>query len=179
MTDGPTRRPRRLVLTGDGKGKTTAALGMALRAAGHGMRVLVVQFIKADKRTGELAACERLPGVEIQQTGLGFVPAADDARFAEHQEAARRGLELAAGALAAGECGLVVLDEVCQAAALGLIDDGDVAQAVEGAAQGVCVVMTGRDASPRLIALADTVTEMRCVKHGLDDGLKAQPGVEF
>ena len=172
-------RPRRLLFTGDGKGKTTAALGMALRAAGRGLRVMVVQFIKADARTGEIAACDHLPGVEIKQVGMGFVPPAGTPRFAEHQRAARQGLELAASVLAAGEHDLVVLDEICLAAALGLINEGDVVAAVLGAGEGVCVVMTGRDAPACLVELADTVTHMQCVKHALSDGRKAQQGVEY
>jgi len=172
-------RTRILLFTGDGKGKTTAALGMALRASGHGMRSLIVQFIKADPATGEIRAAQELPNIRIVQAGLGFLPGPTDTAFRAHREAAQRGLSLAAQALAAGEYGLVVLDEVCYAVARGLLEEGQVVDAVRRAAPGACVVLTGRDSPQGLIDLADTVTEMRCVKHGRQSGFPAQRGVEL
>jgi ATP:corrinoid adenosyltransferase len=83
-------RGRIILFTGDGKGKTTAALGMVLRASGHGMKALIIQFVKADPSTGELAACRHLPGVEIVQTGRGFIPERTSPEFQEHCSAARR-----------------------------------------------------------------------------------------
>lgn len=170
---------RTLVFTGDGKGKTTAALGMALRAAGHGQRVLIVQFVKADRSTGELAACRHLPGVEIVQAGLGFVPPDDAPAFARHRQAAERGLELAGRALASQPLDLLVLDEVCLAVARRLLNEDAVLALLRQRTRPVCIVLTGRGASPGLLARADTVTEMRCVAHGLAQGIAAQPGVEY
>lgn len=170
---------RTLIFTGDGKGKTTAALGMALRASGHGMAVEIIQFIKADPNTGELAAIANMPGVEIVQAGLGFVPPQDDARFGGHRLAAEKALEIAREALQSGRYGLVILDEICTAVSLRLLDDGAVIDAVESAASGSCVVLTGRGATPGLIEMADTVTEMREIKHGMRAGWPAGKGVEF
>ena len=169
---------RVLLFTGDGKGKTTAALGMALRACGHGMRVLVLQFIKA-AITGELTASQRLAGVEIVQTGRGFVPKPNSPHFAEHARAATAGLERAAQALASGRYEMVVLDEICTAVDTGLLTEESVAALMKRRPPGLTVVLTGRGATPRLLALADTVTEMYCVKHALDAGRRAQKGVEF
>ena len=168
---------RILLFTGDGKGKTTAAVGMAVRAAGHSMRVCVIQFIKSAP-SGELAGLARLPGVEVTQTGLGFVPPPESPESQRHQAAAQAGLDQAAAAIASGRFDLVVLDEICVAVAKGLLEERQVIQAVRKAAEGMVVVLTGRGATPGLIDLADTVTEMRCVKHALDSGRAAQGGVE-
>lgn len=170
---------RTLIFTGDGKGKTTAALGMALRASGHGMRVKIIQFMKADASTGELAAIRNLPEVEIVQTGLGFVPPQSSPKFVQHKEAACAGLQLARECIQSGEFSLVILDEVCGAVALGLLDEQNVVNAVRLASNEMCIVMTGRDATQGLIDIADTVTEMREIKHGMNEGLPAQKGVEF
>ena len=167
---------RVLLFTGDGKGKTTAALGMALRASGHGLRTLVVQFVKA-RETGELQV--DLPGVEVRATGLGFVPDRADPRYGDHRAAAQEGLRQATDAMDAGQYNLVVLDEVCVAVAEGLLDEQQVCDAVRRASPDCCVVLTGRGATPALVDLADTVTDMRCVKHAFDYGVKAQKGVEF
>jgi cob(I)alamin adenosyltransferase len=170
---------RILLFTGDGKGKTTAAIGMAVRAAGHGMPVLVVQFIKADDSTGELAALRKLGGVDVRQVGRGFVPKPESPDFAEHREAAVRGLDEARKAIVSGQYRVVVLDEICTAVAKGLAPEVAVTEAVRAAPEGSVIVLTGRGASAGLIELADTVTEMRCLKHGHQKGLKALQGVEF
>jgi cob(I)alamin adenosyltransferase len=171
-------RPRILLLTGDGKGKTTAALGMALRASGHGMKVCVVQFIKADPTVGEVIALGHMANVEIFQTGLGFVPASDDPRIVDHRAAAERGLRLAADVIARSDCFLVVLDEICLAVTLGLLAESQVIELLRQARPESCLVLTGRGASQGLIDLADTVTEMRSVKHAMHAGVPAQKGVE-
>ena len=170
---------RVLLFTGDGKGKTTAALGMALRASGHGMRTLILQFIKANSSVGEVSACRRLPGVEISQTGLGFVPERSNPSFPEHRRAAEEGLGLALKALTSGQYDLVILDEICTAISRGLIDEVCVIEALRQAHPRTCVVMTGRNATRALIDLADTVTEMRFVKHGFREGRAAEKGVEY
>jgi cob(I)alamin adenosyltransferase len=170
---------RVLIFTGDGKGKTTAALGMALRASGHGMRTLILQFIKADSSVGEIAACRNLPGVEISQTGLGFVPKPSNPSFLEHRRAAQEGLELALKALTSDQYDLVILDEICTAVAKGLLEEDCIVEAVRQTHPSVCVVMTGRNATEGLIDLADTVTEMRFVKHGFREGRAAEKGVEY
>jgi len=170
---------RVLLFTGDGKGKTTAALGMALRASGHGMHTLVIQFIKNDPTSGELQALRNIRGIEIKQMGLGFVPESTDCRFAAHQEAAANALREAATAIASSDYQLIILDEVCVAVARGLLQEEQVCEVVPQARPGCCVVLTGRGATEGLVALADTVTEMRCVKHAFESGGIAQEGVEF
>jgi cob(I)alamin adenosyltransferase len=171
-------KPRILIFTGDGKGKTTAALGMALRAAGHGMRTCVIQLIKTDASVGEVAAAAAHAQIEIHQTGLGFLPAADDPQRAQHREAAQRGLVQAAEAIVGGRFALVVLDEICLAVAQHLVDEQQVAELLAQASPEMCIVLTGRGATPGLVFLADTVTEMLAIKHGLSEGRVAQKGVE-
>jgi cob(I)alamin adenosyltransferase len=171
-------RPRILLFTGDGKGKTTAALGMAMRAAGHGMKVLVIQFVKSDPRTGEQAAASALAGIRIIQTGRGFLPPKESPEFQEHREAALAGLAQAASALESGAWDMLVLDEVCFAAGKDLLTETEVLRVLDGARPGAIIVMTGRYAPPGLIEAADTVTEMRCVKHAYAAGIEAWKGVE-
>ncbi len=170
---------RILLFTGNGKGKTTAALGMALRASGHGMQTLILQFIKANSSVGEIAACRHLPNVEISQTGLGFVPEPSNPSFSEHRRAAQEGLGLALKALTSGQYDLVVLDEICTAVSKGLLDEECVMEAVRQAHPRACVVLTGRNATRALIDLADTVTEMRFIKHAFTEGRAAEKGVEY
>ena len=171
-------KPRILIFTGDGKGKTTAALGMAFRASGHGLRSCIIQFIKSDASVGEIAAAGNSMLVEIHPTGLGFIPPGESPRFVQHQEAAQAGLQKAAEIVAGGQFSLVILDEICIAVSRGLIDEQQVVGLVAKAPPEMCLVLTGRDASPALIALADTVTEMRCIKHAMQAGRGAQEGVE-
>ena len=171
-------KPRILIFTGDGKGKTTAALGMAFRASGHGMNTCMVQFIKGDASVGEVAAAAANPHIEIHQVGLGFFPPADDPRFARHRKAAQDGLVKAAELIASRRFELVILDEICPAVAHGLIEERQVAELLAQTPPEMCLVLTGRGATPGLIVLADTVTEMLAIKHGLAEGRTAQKGVE-
>ncbi len=173
------QRPRILIFTGDGKGKTTAALGMAFRAAGHGLRSCIVQFVKDDPSTGEVAAAAEHPLIEIHQVGRGYLPPPESPLAAEHRQAAEAGLRMAAQVLAEGRVPLVILDEICFAVARGLLDQEQVIDAIGRASPESCIVLTGRDATEGLLALADTVTEMRSVKHGARAGIAAQKGVEW
>jgi len=170
---------RILLFTGDGKGKTTAALGMALRASGHGQHVMIVQFIKSATLTGELTAAKSLAGVEFVQAGLGFVPAENHPDFPSHQGAARRALQIAAQAIQSRAYDMVILDEICNAVGKKLIEEDDVLTVIRSAGSSICLVLTGRGASDRLIALADTVTVMQCRKHGFQENIPAQKGVEY
>ncbi|HEY3319998.1 MAG TPA: cob(I)yrinic acid a,c-diamide adenosyltransferase [Planctomycetota bacterium] len=168
---------RVLLFTGDGKGKTTAALGLALRACGHGKRVTVVQFIKSNSSTGELSAARNLPGLQIIQTGRGFVPAPSDSHFEKHKRAAQVGLARARELTT--ECDVLILDEICIAVAKGLLEESAVLSLMRSAPPTMIIVLTGRYATPALVEVADTVTEMSCVKHGYRTGRAAQEGVEF
>jgi cob(I)alamin adenosyltransferase len=172
-------RPRILIFTGEGKGKTTAALGMALRAAGHAMRVHIIQFVKADRRTGEIKAVANLPGLTLTQAGRGFLPPPGDPKVPAHQAAAQDGLAQARQVLAAGDVELLILDEICLAVSAGLVTEDQVLDLVAGSG-ATTLVLTGRGATPGLIAVADTVTEMRPVKHLFDTNRgSAAKGVEF
>ena len=170
---------RIVLITGEGKGKTTAALGMALRAAGHGLRVCVVQFIKRRGDTGEARALAGMPGVELHLCGAGFVKAMSGSVFEAHARAAEAGLLLAAQKLGDPAYGMVVLDEVCGAVAHGLLTAPAVCAAVGRAAPDTVIVLTGRDACQEFVDLADTVSRIDCVKHGMDSGWPAQAGVEL
>lgn len=169
---------RLLIFTGDGKGKTTASLGMAMRALGHGMRVKIIQFIKADDSTGEVRFAHHVERLDLVQTGLGFVPKKGHKNFEMHVTAALEGVELAREVLASTEYSLVILDEICSTIQLGLLEERTVIDLLSHVRNDKIVVLTGRNATSGLIAIADTVTEMRCIKHGYETGIKAQPGVE-
>lgn len=170
-----TDRPRILVFTGDGAGKTSAALGKVLRLVARGKRVAVLQFLKHDPDTGEIASLARL-GVTVEQCGMGFVPAPGSSRYPSHRAAAQAGLERARALLV--EHDAVVLDEICGAIAKGLIDEAQAVEMLAGLRPGQVCICTGRDATPGLIAVADTVSEIACVKHALRSGVAAQAGIE-
>lgn len=177
----PPRKDRRgllIVNTGDGKGKTTAALGILLRAAGRGMTVGMFQFIKsAETRYGEHLAAERL-GVQIVPLGDGFTWLSTD--IDADRALAERGWAVCEQALAAGTFDVLVLDELTYALTFGWLDTGRVIAAIAGRPAGTHVVVTGRDAPAALVDAADLVTEMRLVKHPYrEQGIGAQPGIEL
>ncbi|MCR9141817.1 MAG: cob(I)yrinic acid a,c-diamide adenosyltransferase [bacterium] len=169
---------RVLLFTGEGKGKTTAALGMALRAWGHGMRVACVFFVKSRHDVGEVLAMQKLDGWDHFVTGLGFLPAKDHPDFIKHVEAARAGLEKSRELVRSGDYDMIVLDEVCWAAHRGLLDPEAIAEVVGEMRADSSLVLTGRFADDRLLALADTASSMKFLKHGYDDGIPAQAGIE-
>lgn len=171
------QRKNILIFTGNGKGKSTAAFGMAVRASGHGQRVLILQFLKQDETVGELVGLKPL-GIKVQQVGRGLVPRPDHPAYEEHRQAAKEGFALARKALNSGEFDLIILDEICGAVAKNLLEESEVACALE-AAPSLNIVLTGRGATERLIALADTVSEIHPHKHALADGIGARKGVEF
>ncbi|MEW6771406.1 MAG: cob(I)yrinic acid a,c-diamide adenosyltransferase [Bacillota bacterium] len=168
-----------MVFTGDGKGKTTAALGMALRAWGHGMRVLVIQFVKSARvETGERLAAARLgERFVIKTLGEGFVFEGEDVE--RHRVAARRALETAREAVQSGEYDLVVLDEIIHALKHGLVSEEELVALIAAKSPAVHLVLTGRDAPEAIVARADLVTEMRAVKHHYRSGVPAQKGIEY
>jgi len=170
---------RVLIFTGDGKGKTTAALGTALRAAGHGLHVLVIQFVKA-RPCGEHAAAQKLAShLDIRLMGTGFLREDDRDAMERARLKAREALLLAEQELKAGGHALVILDEVLFAVSKGLLSSEQLKQAVLARRPGVHVILTGRGLPPELAELADTVTEMKCVSHAYDSGTEATPGIEF
>jgi cob(I)alamin adenosyltransferase len=174
-----TRKGRVLVNTGDGKGKTTAALGLALRAVGQGLRVLIVQFIKGNWPTGELQAVARLgPELTMMTMGKGFTWQHENSDV--DRQAAAEAWEVCRRALTSGEYDLVVMDEINYVIAYDLLDVAEVVAALKGRRPDVHVVLTGRDAHADIIAVADTVTEMHLIKHAFEDeGTRATRGIEY
>ena len=171
-----------IVHTGDGKGKTTAALGLALRAWGSGLRVLILQFIKGGQRYGELDAIKALKSVrdtiEVRQCGLGFTRR-DEKRKAEHIAAAREAVREAETEIVSGDWDLIILDEINYAVKFGLLETEDVLQLIKQKPHSLHLVLTGRDVRPEIVEAADLVTEMHLVKHPFQQGIKAQKGIEF
>lgn len=165
------------VYTGDGKGKTTASVGLAVRAAGSGTRVAFVQFVKGGPESGELASLRSL-GVEVVRPAVHSSGLMTGAATDEDRAAAAEALESARSCLAGGY-GLVVLDEVCVAAAHGLIETGELVEAVHSRARDVEVVLTGRGAPGPLLGIADYITEMRAIRHPFDAGVNARRGIEY
>ena len=185
MSPAP-RRGLTVVYTGPGKGKTTAALGMALRALGHGWRVLVIQFFKGDWPVvfGELEMAKRLaPQFEVLQLGRGFVKHMGDAKpFEEHLAAAQEALRTAKTRITSGAYDLIVLDEIIYAidyAGVQLVSVEDVLDLMAAKPPALHLVLTGRNAPQALIDRADLVTEMREVKHPWQQKIPAQVGVDY
>ncbi|MEW6726107.1 MAG: cob(I)yrinic acid a,c-diamide adenosyltransferase [Bacillota bacterium] len=174
-----TRKGLVFVFTGDGKGKTTAALGLGLRAWGHGMRVLCLQFIKGAFPTGESAACRKLDGFELRSLGLGLIRDKSPGALAPHREAAREAFLEAEKAVKSPEWDVVILDEVFCALQLGLLSEEDLRRLIRERLSEQHLVLTGRDAPRTICDMADLVTDMKCVKHPYDHGVAAQPGIEF
>ena len=183
MNEEPVLQRRGLVMinTGAGKGKTTAALGVAMRALGSGMRVLVMQFLKGSWHYGELdAATENFGGaLEIKQLGRGFVKVGGAETDPEDLRLVHEGWQQCIDAMQSGEWDVVVLDEILYAIGYGMLDAVAVAAAVKGKPEMLHVILTGRNAPAVLVELADTVTEMREVKHAYTKGILAQRGIEF
>ena len=170
-----------IVFTGDGKGKSSAALGIALRAFGHKMYVSFVQFIKSQSDTGESRACERLaPEIEFVSLGKGFVNCCGNtAPMDDHKKAAAEALTAARQRILSASWDIVVLDEINIAVKLGLVDIKDVMDLVRSKPPELHLILTGRDAHPDLIAAADMVTEMRDLKHPYNSGVPAQKGIDY
>jgi cob(I)alamin adenosyltransferase len=179
-----------LVYYGQGKGKTTAALGLALRAIGRGWRVCMLQFTKSGEwppgePVGETAAAARLaPELELIPTGIGFVNILGDPYpFEAHKEVAEKGLALAREKLASNDYDLVILDEVLGAVGQGQLDLDAVLDVVRGRPRSVSVLLTGHDDSEafvdKVLAVADLATEMRKVKHPFDSGRQATKGLDY
>lgn len=164
------------VYTGDGKGKTTAAFGLALRAAGAGLKVFIAQFIKG-KKYSELNAIARFSDlITLKQYGRGcFIKRTPEP---EDVDAAREGLEAVKEALASGEYDVVILDEANVAVNVGLFPVRELLELIASKPEDVEMVITGRYADGKVVEKADLVTEMKKVKHYYDKGITARPGIE-
>lgn len=170
-----------MVHTGDGKGKTTAALGLALRAWGSGLKVLMLQFIKGGWKYGELTAIEKLAEIdnriELRPLGLGLMRKDED--NTQHIEAAREALKITEQEITSAQYDLIILDEINYAVKFGLITIEDVLHLLDVKPDKMHLLLTGRDARPELVERADLVTEMKLIKHPFQQGIKAQKGIEF
>ena len=165
-----------LVNTGNGKGKSTAAFGVALRAIGHGLRVSVIQFIKGKWKTGELQAAERL-GMEFMPMGKGFTW--ESKNIEEDKELMRHAWTVASEKILSGNYDLIILDEINYVLGYGYIPVESVVRTLRSRPANVHVVLTGRNAPEEIISIADGVTEMRDVKHPYRSGIPAQKGIDF
>jgi cob(I)alamin adenosyltransferase len=175
-----TRKGLILINTGPGKGKTTAAMGTALRAVGNGMRVLMLQFLKGSWHYGELVSAKAFgENFVLRQMGRGFVKIGGAETDPEDIRLVEEAWEEARAAILSGEWDMVILDEINYAISYGMLSPGKVVETLEARPEMVHVILTGRNAHPSLVAIADTVTEMREVKHAYQKGILAQRGIEY
>jgi len=174
------RRGLIIVNTGPGKGKTTAAMGTALRAVGQGMKVLMLQFLKGSWHYGELDAVKAFgENFVMKQMGRGFVKVGGAEPDPEDVKMVEEAWNESRDAILSGKWDLVVLDEINYAISYGMLDPAKVAEALKQKPEMVHVILTGRNAHPTIVELADTVTEMRQIKHAYEKGVEAQRGIEY
>ena len=173
----PKRKGRIHVYTGDGKGKTTAAFGLAMRAAGRGLSVLIIQFMKGRSECGEVISAKRLPGIRIEQFGTeDFIDA--DKISDKDRRLAVKGMERAKKAMRKKEADLLILDEINVAVHFGLLSAEQVLELFDAKPSGMELVLTGRYAEPAITRRADYVTEMKAKKHPFKPGQEARDGIE-
>ena len=176
MTGGLT-----IVYTGKGKGKTTAALGLALRATGYDKKICMIQFIKGSWHYGEMDSTKRLePGFEMVAVGKGFVGIIDDKSPKEdHEKVAKEAIRISNDKIQSGKYDIVILDEINYAVNLNLISVDDVLKLIKSKPDEIDLVLTGNYAKEEVIEIADLVTEMKEVKHPFQKGIKAKKGIDF
>jgi cob(I)alamin adenosyltransferase len=173
----PKKHPLVLLYTGNGKGKTTSALGVTMRAWGRGWKICWLQFIKSKtSHYGETRAAERM-GIEMIPLGDGFTWLSED--IEKDKALARECWALAREKIESAEYDLVVLDEITYPVTYGWLDVQEVVETLRSRPEHVDVIMTGRDAAAELVEFADLVTEMTEVKHPFQEGIKAQPGIDY
>lgn len=166
------------VYTGNGKGKTSAAFGVALRAVGRGLKVYVIQFIKGGFDYGELYVVDKLPNLKLAAFGRGrFIT--ETPPLKEDVEPVRQAFELATEVVAEGKYDIVILDEINVAVSLKMIGVEEVVELIKSKPEHVELILTGRNAAPAVIELADLVTEMREVKHPYARGVPSRKGIEY
>lgn len=168
---------RIIIHTGDGKGKTTAALGTVFRALGHGQKVCVIQFIKGQGKYGERLFAEKIDNLDWHICGKGFV--FNKEQIDEDRKVAEEGFALAAESITSDRYDLVVLDELTYLPNLGFLPIEKIVETIKAKPKRLSIIITGRDAPHELVDLADTVSEIAVVKHAYQQGIKAQKGVEF
>ena len=170
-----------IVYTGGGKGKTTASLGMALRAIGYNHKICMIQFIKGSWHYGEIESSKRLePEFEIIAAGKGFVGIIDDTSpKEEHVKVAKDAINICKEKIKSKKYDIIILDEVNYAINLGLIDVNDVINLIKIKPTKLNLVLTGNHAANEILELADLVTEMKEIKHPFQKGIKAKKGIDF
>ena len=170
-----------IVITGHGKGKTTTALGIAVRACGHNMRVCIIQFMKGDLYTGEWDGIKKLGSqVELLSTGKGFCGIQGNPYpYEEHRENAQDAIQLTHQKMESGQYDILILDEINNALKLRLVDLEQVLKIIHGKPPLMHLVLTGRDAHPQIIEMADPVGEIKEVKHAYQKGIEPQPGIDY
>ena len=170
-----------IVYTGNGKGKTTAALGIALRAVGYDKKICMIQFIKGSWHYGEMSSSKRLePEFEMVAIGKGFVGIIDDkSSIEEHKSIADEAIKISINKIQSGNYDIVILDEINYAINLGLVKLEDVLNIIKSKPNSLDLVLTGNHAKDEIIELADLVTEMKEVKHPYQQGKKAKKGIDF
>ncbi|MDB4840404.1 cob(I)yrinic acid a,c-diamide adenosyltransferase [Nitrosopumilus sp.] len=170
-----------IVYTGKGKGKTTAALGIALRATGYKKKICMIQFIKGSWHYGEMESSKRLePEFEMVAIGKGFVGIIDDKSPKEdHQEIAKEAIRISNEKIQSGKYDIVILDEINYAVNLNLISLDDVLDLIKSKPENIDLVLTGNYAKEEVIEAADLVTEMKEIKHPFQKGIKAKEGIDF
>ena len=174
----PSRNGLVQIFTGDGKGKTTAALGEVIRALGHGLRVFIVVFMKGDYPYGEWKSLSKLPNVKVAK--FGFRTFTDPANIKpEEKEEAQKALATGREAMLSGDYDLVVLDEVNVAVGWKLLELDEVVRLINDKPDNVELILTGRRADARIVEMADLVTECSKIKHPYDKGIKARAGIEY
>ena len=170
-----------VVITGHGKGKTTTALGIAVRGCGHNMKVCIIQFMKGDIYAGEWDGVKKMNcQIELIPTGKGFCGIQGNPYpFEEHRENAQKAIELALEKMGSGDLDILILDEINNALHLRLVDLDQVLEIIRGKPPLLHLVLTGRDAHPQVVELADTVSEFREIKHAYRRGIEPQPGIDY
>ncbi len=172
-----TTKGRIIINTGDGKGKTTAALGTAFRSLGYGRKVCVIQFLKGEGDYGERLMAAELENLEWHVCGKGFVFNKENAE--EDRRIAREGFELAREKVLSDAYDLIVFDELTYLPLYDFLDADRIVELLAKKPERLSIIITGRNADEKLIAAADTVTEMKLIKHAFNEGIKAQRGIEF
>ncbi|NLA41312.1 MAG: cob(I)yrinic acid a,c-diamide adenosyltransferase [Smithella sp.] len=174
----PKNRGLVIVITGDGKGKTTSAFGQALRAVGQGYRVYIMQFMKGRQYGESVAAQKYLPGLTVRHSGLDSFVMRDNPAPVDI-ELARKGFELAKKAIASGLYDMVILDEINVAVDFKLISLAELISVITSRPPGLDLILTGRYAAKEVIRLADTVSEIKDIKHHYAAGIKGRAGIEY
>lgn len=170
-----------VVLTGNGKGKTTSALGMALRAVGHGMKVCIIHFLKGDIYSGEIDGIKKLaPYIELHLTGKGFCGIyGNPYPYEEHRANAQDAIRISKEKMLSGNYDILILDEINNALKLKLVDLSQVLDLLENKPPLMHLILTGRDAHPKVIEMAHTVSEIKDIKHAYRQKIEPQKGIDY